>query len=236
MAKAFETWTVCKNRPIEKLSENLWTVSGLMPDGKIQRRMAVARLDDGRLIVHNAIALDEVGMAELDAFGQVAAIVVPNAFHRQDARIWKDRYPKAQIFCPGGATKGVAKVVDVDGGDYGRVPSDGMIRLTHFDGMKDREGVMEVRGASGVTVIVNDALMNMPPMPFPMSFMMHPTGHASVPRFVRWMMAHDKRALAAHLERLADTPDLERVVFGHGPSVTDAPAELLRAAARELVG
>lgn len=231
MARAYTSWTVLKNQPIKKHSDRLWTVSGMMENGKTQRRMAVARLADGRLIVHNAIALDDAGMADLDAHGEVAALIVPNAFHRQDARIWKDRYPNAAVFCPGGAASKVAQVVPVDGGDYSRAPSDDAVRLFHLDGVAEREGVLEVQSDHGVTLVFNDAILNMPALPFPISFLLGPTGQTSVPRFFRWMMVKDKAAFTAHLERLADTPGLERLIFGHGKDVTEDPAGALRAVA-----
>ncbi len=235
MAKAYTTWTVLDNKPIEKLEENLWTVSGMMANGKTQRRMVVARLDDGRLVVHNAIALDDQGMAELDGFGKVSTLIVPNAFHRMDARIWKDRFPGASVFCPGGATKKVEEVVPVDGGDYTRAPSDGAVRLFHLDGMKSREGVLEVRSKSGTTLVFNDAVLNMPKLPFFIDLLLGPTGKTSVPRAIAMMLVSDKKAFASHLERLADTPDLKRVIFGHGADVTQDPAGTLRAVAREYL-
>lgn len=230
MAKAYTTWTVLENKPIEKLAENLWNVSGMMANGSTQRRMTIARLDDGRLIVHNAIALDETGMADIDAFGKVAALVVPNAFHRQDARIWKDRYPDAKVYCPGGATKAVSKVVPVDG-DYSQAPSDGQVRLVHLDGIKAREGVLEVRSTAGVTLVFNDTLLNMPDLGFPISVFLGPMGRVSVPRFVRLAFVSDKRAFVGHMERLADTPDLRRIIFGHGRNLDTDAAATLRGAA-----
>src|SRR4051812_45540873 len=107
MAKAFEQWTVLPHGPIEKLSDNLWRVSGTMPDGKTTRVMTIARFGDGRLLMHNAIALEEPLMAELEAWGKPSFIVVPNGFHRQDAKIYKGRYPEAAVLCPKGATKRV---------------------------------------------------------------------------------------------------------------------------------
>src|SRR5262245_49018604 len=121
MAKAFQTWTVLPHQPLEKLADNLWRVEGTMPDGRTRRVMSVAKMRDGRLVIHNAIALEEPLMAELEAFGTPAVLVVPNAYHRQDAKIFKDRYPALRVHCPRGATKGVGKVVPVDG-DYEDAP------------------------------------------------------------------------------------------------------------------
>ena len=75
MPAAFTTWTVLPHQPIARAAENLWTVDGRLDD--IPRRMTCVRLEDGRIVVHNAIALDDGEMAELDAWGTVAALVVP---------------------------------------------------------------------------------------------------------------------------------------------------------------
>jgi hypothetical protein len=83
MAVCFTEWTVLPHEPVQKLAENLWRVEGAL--GKSNRRaMSVVRLRDGRLIVHNAIALDEPEMQELEAWGEVAAILVPNAARALD--------------------------------------------------------------------------------------------------------------------------------------------------------
>ena len=70
--KAFDTWTVLDHRPIEKLSENLWSVTGDLPNMSLKRVMVLARLQDGGLLVHNAMALEEEAMQEIRNFGENA--------------------------------------------------------------------------------------------------------------------------------------------------------------------
>ena len=89
MAKPFDTWQVFPHRPIEKLSPNLWRVEGDIPGAKGSRVMTLARLRDGSLLVHNAIALEEPLMAEVEAFGNPSILVVPNGFHRLTRRSTK---------------------------------------------------------------------------------------------------------------------------------------------------
>ncbi len=36
-------------------------------------------------------------MVELEAFGNLRYFVVPNGFHRQDALVWKARYPQLKV-------------------------------------------------------------------------------------------------------------------------------------------
>src|SRR5579871_6107208 len=100
MPKAYATWTVLPHRPIEKLEPNLWRVEGDLPGGNGTRVMTLARYRDGRLLVHNAIALEEELMKEIEAFGRPEVLVVPNSFHRLDVKVFKDRYPGATVFAP----------------------------------------------------------------------------------------------------------------------------------------
>jgi hypothetical protein len=232
MPKAFETWTVVDHQPIEKLADNLWRVSGTMPGGKIQRQMVMARMGDGRVVIHNAVAMREEEMRELEAWGTPSVLFVPNGFHRMDAAIWKQRYPKALVTAPIGARKRVAKVVPVDVTSES-APGDDTVKIIPLDGLPG-ESVLEVRSGDEVSLVFCDAVLNMPPQGRALGLMLSPTGRLSVPRYMRWLFLKDKKAFAAHLERLAATPGLTRILVGHGTPVTDDPAGKLQAAARQL--
>lgn len=108
MPTCYDTWTVLPHDPIERLTDHAWRVGGRMSNGT-PRFMSPVRLADGRVLIHNAIAREDPLMAEIDAWGEVAAILVPNAFHRMDCRIMPARYPKAKVYAPAGAAKAVAK-------------------------------------------------------------------------------------------------------------------------------
>lgn len=235
MPAAFTTWTVLPHKPIERLAPNLWRVSGKL--GTVQRQMVCARMQNGDLVVHNPIALDDAAMTELEAWGTLAQIFVPNGYHRQDARIWKDRYPKAKIVCPTGATKRVAKVVGVDATTERGAISDDTVKLVPFEGLPG-ESLLQVTNpeTGGVSMIFCDAVLNMPKLGFPMNVFLGPTGRISAPRVVRLIALKDKKQFAAQLERLADTPKLERLMFGHGQPITDEPARALRTVVTQLVG
>jgi len=231
MAKCFTSWTVLPHDPIEKLTENLWSVSGNMPGGN-QRRMTLARRADGDLVIHNPIALDEAEMKEVEAFGKPAFLIVPNAFHRQDSLIYKQRYPNASVLCPETARDKVAKIVDV-AGTLEELPKDANVELSHLRGMKKREGVLQVRSKAGNAVVFNDALLNLEPSSGVVAFFMAPTGTLGVPRFTRWFLAKSSAELKEHLQELAVAPGLAHVVPGHGKVVaSDAPSALQQAAAR----
>lgn len=230
MAVCHETWTVLPHEPLEKLSDRVWRVEGRLDS--VRRIMTVVRLDDGRLLLHNAIALEEPLMAEIDAWGEVAAILVPNAFHRMDSRIMQARYPKAKVYAPAAAAKAVTKATPVHG-TFADVPQGGPVRVAHLAGVKDKEGVIEVEEAGGPTLVFNDLLMNIPPASFPMGYVLGPTGRPAIPRMARWFFVSDKAALRADLDRMiARAPG--RAIPGHGRDLTDAVADHLREAAAML--
>lgn len=234
--KAFTEWTVLKHRPWVKHSPHLWSVEGTMPKPGVRRVMSVARMADGRLVIHNAIALEEPAMKELEAWGTPTFLVVPNGFHRMDARIFKDRYPALTVLCPNAATKKVAEVVTL-GGTYVQFPKDPRVTLRHLEGLGGREGIMEVNDETGHHAVVNDVLMNVKPVPGMMGLFLGPTGRLAVPRFAKWFLAKDRYALAMDLKALAARPTLRTVVMSHGDAmVSEAGPMLDRAVGETLLG
>lgn len=237
MAKANTTWNVLPHQPIEKLTENLWRVEGDVAGMPLKRVMTVAKRSDGDLVVHNAIALEPAAMAELDAWGKVRYLIVPNGWHRLDARIFQDRYPSAAVYCPSGSRKKVEEVVAVKG-TYEELPADSAVSLTTLDGVGRTEGVMTVQSADGATLVFNDALFNMPHgsglQGFIFKHITQSSGPLHVSRIGKLFLVKDRAAFRAHLERLAATPALRRIIVSHHQTVTVSPAETLRAAVAGL--
>jgi hypothetical protein len=232
MAKCFTQWTVLEHEPIEKHSQNLWSVSGKMPGGN-QRRMTIAKRADGGLVIHNAIALGDPQMQEIEAFGKPAYLVVPNSFHRMDSLIYKQRYPGLEVLCPQAARKRVSAVVPV-AGHMDEVPKDSVVDVFHIRGMKEREGALVVRGDGTSALVFNDALLNVPKGRGVVNWFMAPTGTLAVPRFTRWMLAKSTAELKEHLLELAKTPELAHVVPGHGDVIQANSAAQLTEAAQRL--
>ncbi|MCE9572971.1 MAG: hypothetical protein K8W52_07430 [Deltaproteobacteria bacterium] len=230
MPKPFSTWTVLPHRPIEKLADNLWRVSGMM--GQVQRQMVVGRMRDGGLLIDNAIALDDAEMKELEAWGRPTFLVVPNGYHRQDAAIWKARYPQLKVIAPPRGRKRVAKVVPVDL-TTDEAPGDETVKVVPIAGSAS-DTLVQIRSGDDVTLVFCDTILNVPKRTGPVGFMLAPTGRVSVPRAARWMMIQDKRALAAQLEELAALPGLRRVLVGHGAPITADPAGALRSVVEQL--
>jgi hypothetical protein len=233
MPKTLDTWQVFPHRPLEKLEANLWRVEGDIPFQKGNRVMTIAKMRDGGLVIHNAIALEEELMKEIEAFGRPAILVVPNGFHRLDAKVFKQRYPQLKVVAPAGARKKVEQVVPVDA-DYATAPGDEDVRLHHWEGTKDLEGVLTVKSGGKTTVVINDLVNNVPKMGGLFGFLLAPTGMPAVPRIARWMMVKNKTAVTGHMEKIAADPALKRLILSHGTMIDDKPGDVLRTVAARL--
>src|SRR5687768_13574772 len=174
VATGHRNWTVLPHGPIETLAPNLWRVEGVL--SKLNRRvMVLVRLSDGRIVMHNAVALDETSMAKIDAWGEVATILVPNRFHRQDAYIMQTRYPRAKVYAPTGAVHGASKATPISG-TYAEAPTDTTLSLRDIDGVGQREGVLLVKSDDGVSAVFCDTVLNLPKLSGLLGWMLHPTG------------------------------------------------------------
>ena len=218
MKKVDATFRVLPHGPIEKLAENVWWVSGSLPNMSLKRTMTLVRKRDGSLIIHSAIALDEHAMEQLEALGTPAYLIIPNRGHKLDAPAYKARYPALRVFTPKGGRAQVEKVLHVDGA-YEDFPSDDEVRLEMLHGLADAEGTMVVRSSDGVTLVFNDAVMNMDRkrdvLGFLFTTLMGSAPGPRVSRFARLVFVKDRRALREDLERYARTPDLARLIVAH---------------------
>ncbi|HEX8792339.1 MAG TPA: hypothetical protein VF765_15400 [Polyangiaceae bacterium] len=236
MPKAYDKWTVLPHGKIEKLEENLWRVEGTLPGGGPPRVMTVARLGDGRLVVHSGVALGDAEMKELEAFGKPAFLVVPNAGHRLDALAYKTRYPDMTVVTAAGSKAKVEQVVKVDDtvGNFG----DDSVRYEPVEGTI--EGALVVRSRSGTTLVLNDTVMNMAPGTmkgfggFVTSVLGFYGPEPKVVPIAKLFVYKEKKAARAHLERLADTAGLTRVIVSHGNPITGDPGGAIKRAVAAL--
>lgn len=231
MARTHSHWTVLPHGALEPLGPTSWTVTGElpMPLTTLERRMTVLRLPGDRLLIHNAIALDQAGMRALERLGQPTVLVVPSHLHRQDAKPWKERYPQLRVATVAGARAFVEQVVPVDSCE---VPPDDCIELLAVAGTAERESALLVHESDGITLVLNDIVGN---LPLSAGLLLRALGFAStaprIPRMAKRVLVRDASALRAQLEAWSDLP-LRRLVVAHGaPVLTDVPAVLRTLAA-----
>jgi hypothetical protein len=238
MPKTYGQWTVLPHGPIERLAENLWWVQGSLPNMSLKRVMVVVRLSDGRLVIHNGIALEAAAMQEIESWGKPAFLIVPSAMHRLDAPCFKARYPELRVLCPRGSRKRVADVLAVDG-VYEDFPSDPSLRFEPLHGVRDAEGAMLVRSNDGQTLVLNDVMFNMDRkrdvLGFAITTLFGSAPGPRVSRLAKLTLVDDKAALRADFARYAELPDLVRVVVAHEKVAHGSEAKsALRAALQYL--
>jgi hypothetical protein len=238
MPKPFTEWTVLPHGKLARLDDNLLSVTGdlHMPVGDVPRRMTVVRLNDGRLVIYSAIALDEAEMRALEDFGQPAFLIVPNDIHRMDAKIWKDRYPGVRVVTPAGVRKKVEEVVPVD--QTAVEFDDPQVRFVTVPGTDEHEAALVVQTWSGTTLVVGDLIWNLDDRPGFSGWLFHVMGFTGdqprIPAVVELREIRDKPALRAQLERWARISDLNRIIVAHGSIVTRDPAGVLDRLAEAL--
>lgn len=222
---------------VRELSENLWVVDGAiqMPPGPLPRRMTIARLASGQLVIFSAIALDDAGMAEVDRLGRPSFLVVPNGFHREDAQAWKARYPDISVVAPKRAVAAVNEVVQVDDttGDFG----DASVQFVSVPGTIG-ESALVVRHQAGVTLVINDLIANVQDARGLMKLVLTLMGFAGrrpqVPRMFKKRAVEDARQVAQQFREWADLPGLKRIIVSHGAIIEEQPARLLHQLADRL--
>lgn len=238
MTAPFRTWTVLPHGRLTAVGQRMLTVEGdiHMPIGDFPRRMTVVRVRGGELVIFSAIALDEAQMAQLEAFGRPAWLVVPSNRHRLDAPAWKARYPALHVIAPPGARPKVSDVVIVDGvtADFG----DPDVAIVDLPGTQGNDAALEVRDRDGLTLVLNEVIGNIHGVHGLRGWLLQLMGFAGddphVPAPVKATLKDGRAALADQFDAWAARPDLKRIIVSHGDIIDDQPAEVLRNLAKDL--
>jgi hypothetical protein len=240
MPVTFKKWTVLPHGKLTSIGENLLTVVGElhMPAGDFPRRMTVVRLADSRLIIFSAIALDEVEMQALEAWGRPSFLIIPNERHRMDARIWKERYPALHVIAPVGARAKAEEVVPVDGtsADF----ADPRVRFVTVPGTDGREAALIVTEGNQTTLIVNELIWNVADRPGLGGWLFKKAGFTGdepkIPAVTALTSIKDRRAVRAQLEEWSRLDGLEQIVVSHGDIIEKEkdPPRILRDLATAL--
>lgn len=238
MPAILEKWEVQPHEDLIEIDDGILTVAGdiVMPLGNFPRRMTVVRLTGERTAIWSAMALNPPEMARIEAMGRPSFLIVPNDFHRMDAKIWKARYPEIKVVTPPGARARVAEIVPVDA--TSDILGDPDVQFVTVPGTEEHEGALVIRRPAGVTLVINDVIGNV----------RHPRGIGAhilarlmgfgisgprVPRPVKFRMIKDRPALAAQFRAWASEQALRRIIVSHGDPIDD-PRPVLHALADSL--
>lgn len=218
-----------------ELSEGLWEVTGSLQRQPLPRNMVVWRMPDGGLLLHSVVALDDAGMAALEALGTPTVMVVPSGMHRLDAAVYKERYPDLEVLCPAAARQAVHKVVAVDGAAEERATDLGFSTI-HGTGMKPDELCFELPlAAGGVAHVYCDALFNLDHLPGFGGFLTRLLGSTGFfgTTWIGRRLSGDLRGWKAWLEAQSRRDDVAVICVAHGKPITqDCNQRYAQAAAR----
>lgn len=234
MTAPHKQWTVLPHGQLTRVNERILTVVGdlKMPLLELPRRMTVVRSASGDLVIFSAIALNEAGMAELEAFGRPAFLIVPSERHRLDAPGYAGRYPDMQVVAP---REGVDKVMEVVRVDTS-LPSFGDPAIRYVEVAAD--SALEVDGVDGLTIIVNDLIGDIHGEKGLGGWLLRVMGFAGddpqVPGPVKLTLGKRKNEVAHQFRLWADRGDLRRIIVSHGDTIENSPGAVLRKLAESL--
>jgi hypothetical protein len=211
----------------EPIGPDLWRVVGSLPY-PLKRHMFIHRLRDGGLLLYSVVAMNEAGMAALEALGKPSVMVVPAIFHTLDVRFYKQRYPQLRVF---GTVEVQAKLADVkfDGGPDALRALGVPLHLT--EGMKASEIVLELPCDGGSALVFSDLVGQPEGRRGLMMRLLGPPASGGVARIFKLRQMADKEGVRRFLQRMAELPAIKLIAACHSALVRRDCSAWLRHAA-----
>lgn len=193
-------------------------------------RMTVVRLRAGGLFVHSPVALDAETRAQVDALGEVRAVVAPSLFHHLHVGAWMAAYPKALYFaCPGLEWKRTDLAWSGVLGDQPHPIWADDIGQVYFSARRENE--VDFYLSRQKVLLCADALLNISTLDAWSSRIAARLMKNSAPG-LGWMeplMVRDRRLARRQVDRILAW-DFDRIILAHGSMIDrDGPAVVRRA-------
>jgi hypothetical protein len=213
--------TLYPHGPISFVDDGLFVVEGRWKRSVFERKMTVFRLASGEVAVHSAIAMDEAGMAALEAIGQPSWILVPNSLHYSDASWYADRYPSARVLVPASARgKLFEKVRRIDGSldDDWPEAAQGELAVVPLQGT--RIGEVAIVHLPSRTLVLTDTVFNYRErdLPWLSRLLMRANrayGRFGPSRIFTSFVVEDRDAFLGSIDALLEH-EFDRVIMSHG--------------------
>ncbi|NUP04775.1 MAG: DUF4336 domain-containing protein [Polyangiaceae bacterium] len=217
-------------------AEDIWTAARKTKFLGVETgtRMTIVRLSAGGLFVHSPVALDDETRREVDALGEVRAVVAPSLFHHLNVRAWMTAYPKAvYAACPGLEWKRADLPWSCVIGDQPHPIWADDLDQVYFSARRENE--IDFYHPKSRTLIVTDALLNLSTHPDRSTrFVARLMGNtAPGVGWVEPFMVRDRRLARRQLDRILAW-DFDRVLLAHGALVERDGPEVVRRAYRWL--
>lgn len=221
--------------PLSFVDDGLFVVEGRWKRSAFERKMTVFLLASGEVAVHSAIAMDEAGMAALEAVGRPSWILVPNSLHCSDAGWYADRYPSARVLVPAAArVKLFEKVRRIDGSLDEDWPEalHGELAIVPLRGTRIAEAAF-VHGPSR-TLVLTDAVFHYGGRDLPWLARSIMRANRAYDRFgpsriFTSFVIQDRDAFHASIHALLEH-DFDRVIMSHGRVLDTGGKDAIREA------
>jgi hypothetical protein len=193
-------------------------------------RMTVVKLAKGGLFVHSPVALDDATRAEIDALGEVAAVVAPSIFHHLSVGAWMEAYPKATFAaCPGLEWKRPDLSFSCVLGDQPHPVWADDLGQVYFSSRRENE--VDFYHPKTKTLLVTDALLHLSEHPSVTTrFVARIMGNRAPG--VGWLepfMIRDRRLARRQVDRILEW-DFDKIILSHGPPLPHGGPEVVRSA------
>lgn len=217
---------------LDELADGVWCDAreGAFYGVPCGARMTVVRLADGGLFVHSPVALDGATQAEVDALGEVRAVVAPSIFHHLHVGDWMAAYPNAvYAACPGLEWKRTDLAFSAVMGDTPHPAWAKDLRQVYFSARRENEVVFFHEASR--TLLVCDSLLNLSTHPAPSTRLVARLMGNRAPGqgWVEPFMIRDRGLARRQADRILEW-DFDRAVLSHGDLVERGGHEVFRRA------
>lgn len=215
--------------PLREVAPGVWSQDAdfRLPGGvPMPARATFLRVDDGGLLVHSPLGIDDETARHIAALGEVRYIVAPNCMHWLFVKAARDCYPGARVLGAPGLEKKLRGVPFEPLPESGRIPGAVGVRVQRVQGapiMSEHVFFHE----NSRSLIVTDLIFNI-----------HATRSLVMKMYLRlggayrrtaqsrvWRFLVRDRASAAGAARILLGWDFARVVVAHGEVVVDGARE-----------
>jgi hypothetical protein len=197
----------------------------------------VVRLQDGSLLLHSPVALDDALQEELLRLGPPRHAIAPNRFHHLFIGDYRRAFPEVRLYAaPGLPQKRTDLAFDVVLSDDPPPEWAGQLDQEHFKGFPFMSEVAFCHRASR-TLVTSDLAFNLgPEAPFVTRAAFRMVGGYGRlgPSAIEKVLIRDRAQARASLERMLGW-DFERIVVAHGTVLESGGPEALRKGYRWLL-
>ena len=215
---------------LSRWADNVWTDTRKAKFFGVETgtRMTIVRLAEGGLFVLSPVALDEDTRREVDALGEVRAVVAPSIFHHLHVGSWMAAFPRAVFAaCPGLEWKRRDLAFTCVLGDQPHPIWARDLEQVYFSARRENE-IDFFHPASG-TLLCTDALLNLSTHPLRSTRLAARLMGNTAPG-VGWLepfMVRDRRLARRQVDRMLAW-DFHRIILAHGDTGAEGGRDVLR--------